>query len=63
AELEPLLADYDLDCTTCHARHAAVLEPALGAQADVLTRQIAQFDFDQALSTLRAAMEAWPAPN
>ncbi len=63
AQLETLLVEYDLNSATHFEQHADRLRPALGARTDTLARQIADFDFDQALQTLHEAVKEWPAPD
>jgi hypothetical protein len=63
AQLEAALLDYDLNSAAIYTRHAALLNTALGARAATFSRQIEDFDFDQAVQILHAAMSDWPAPN
>ena len=63
AELGALLADYDLNSGALFRRHAALFNAALGPRAASLARQIEDFDFDQAIQTLNAAVAEWPAPD
>jgi len=62
-ELSALLADYDLNSGVLFRRHAALFNAALGPHAASLARQIEDFDFDQAIQTLNAAVAEWPAPD
>ncbi|WP_374486082.1 ATP-binding protein [Zoogloea sp.] len=57
ARLQQLLAEYDLGCTTLFGEHQALLRAAFGPHAEALERQIANFDFDHALTTLRTALD------
>ncbi|MDY0037151.1 MAG: response regulator [Zoogloea oleivorans] len=60
ARLEIALADYNMNSTSLCADNASLLSAAFGAHAVTLTRQIDDFDFDQALLTLHAAMAELP---
>ena len=63
AELGALLADYDLNSGALFRRNAALFNAALGPRAANVARQIEDFDFDQAIQTLNAAVAEWPAPD
>ncbi|WP_079435469.1 ATP-binding protein [Zoogloea sp. LCSB751] len=56
ARLEELLTEYDLGCTSLFSEHQALLGAAFGRHAEMLAQQIANFDFDHALMTLRTAL-------
>lgn len=49
-----------MNSTSLCADNASLLSAAFGAHAVTLTRQIDDFDFDQALLTLHAAMAELP---
>ena len=54
AQLEPLLASDDTAAGELFAAHRALLLASFGAEAMQLERQLAAFDFPQALDTVRA---------
>ena len=54
AQLEPLLASDDTAAGELFAAHRALLLASFGAEAMQLERQLAAFDFPQALDTARA---------
>ncbi|MBS0371361.1 MAG: response regulator [Proteobacteria bacterium] len=56
ARLQVLLAEYDLAGTSLFREHRALFAAAFGQHAATLERQIADFDFDHALTTLRMAL-------
>lgn len=53
AQLEQLLGQHDVAAIGYFAEHAAALAQALGPASDDIGRQIREFAFQQALSTLR----------
>jgi PAS domain S-box-containing protein len=57
ARLQALLAEYDLAGASLFGEHRALFAAAFGAHAVTLERQIADFDFDHALTTLRTALD------
>ncbi|MDZ4252433.1 MAG: hypothetical protein U1A72_07645, partial [Sulfuritalea sp.] len=54
AQLEPLLASDDTAAGELFAAHRALLLASFGAEAMQLERQLAAFDFPQALGTARS---------
>ena len=56
AQLEPLLASDDTAAGELFAAHRALLLASFGAEAMQLERQLAAFDFPQALQTVRAML-------
>jgi hypothetical protein len=63
AQLEAALLDYDLNSAAIYTRHAAPPQYRAGRTGGDVFRQIEDFDFDQAVQILHAAMSDWPAPN
>ncbi|MBS0355018.1 MAG: response regulator [Proteobacteria bacterium] len=57
ARLQALLAEYDLAGSSLYREHRALFAAAFGEHAATLERQIADFDFDHALTTLRTALD------
>ncbi|WP_295441010.1 response regulator [uncultured Thiodictyon sp.] len=61
ARLETLLANDDMTSATVLREHEALFAAALGDAGATLNEAIESFDFDQALSILRAAVATLPA--
>jgi CheY-like chemotaxis protein len=59
-ELEILLGENDTRAMSLFEEHAAMLRVALGQQYEALARQLGQFDFEAALTILRACRPAAP---
>ena len=56
SKLAALLADADGDAGDCYAEHAGLLHSVLGGDAaDSIGRAVNDFDFETALTKLRAA--------
>ena len=56
-ELAVLLAEDDLNAVNHYQKHAGQIAAVLGAQASVLSLRIEQYQFEEALEILRAAMQ------